>query len=372
MPDIAFTGYIPADAIPTGPAGPQGPQGEQGPAGPQGPQGVPGPTGPQGPAGPGATLSSLGLYVWADHTVHSVAETTTPPPPPPTTYDAVFTGDATGATDVTSALVSFLSSHNGQKVALASGGVYRVGAVHFTASNLQLDFRGARLQGTDATVHGIFRLNNSTNVTVNDPWIVGTGYDWVGVQDPLQECHGIHINGGSNITINRPVTRDTRGDGIYIGNNQGSNLPATGVVINDCDILRASRNGISPVSGEVSILGGRIDHTGIFGVDFEPNNDQQALSIRGIVRGVDIRHGVDLPGGAQHAGDTWAVAAGGFSTARKQFITYENCTGDRLGCTIRNTTTATVRNNVGEVNKDCDFPGCTTVVFSGNTNLTRV
>ncbi|MEW6224328.1 MAG: hypothetical protein AB1627_06835, partial [Chloroflexota bacterium] len=47
-------------------------------------------------------------------------------PPSGTTYAAVFSGDATGATDVTSALRSFLQSHNGQRVALATNGVYKV------------------------------------------------------------------------------------------------------------------------------------------------------------------------------------------------------------------------------------------------------
>jgi hypothetical protein len=63
----------------------------------------------------------------------------------PARYDAVFDGVATGVTDVTASMIAFLESHDGQRVALASNGVYRVSSVVFTARRLTIDFRGARL-----------------------------------------------------------------------------------------------------------------------------------------------------------------------------------------------------------------------------------
>ena len=79
------------------------------------------------------------------------AQASLPSVPPPWSssaavvpYDAVFTGDATGATDVTAALKAFLESHDGQRVALAVEGEYSVTQLSFTANNLTVDFRGSR------------------------------------------------------------------------------------------------------------------------------------------------------------------------------------------------------------------------------------
>ena len=169
----------------------------------------------------------------------------TPRPTPTPVYDAVFPGDATGETDVTSALRSFLQSHNGEHVALAVNGIYKVSSVAFTAKHLTVDFRGSQLQGS-VVGDPVLELEEASHVVLNDPAVNGTGYVWV---YSTQWEHGIAINGGSHIALNHPVTRDTRGDGIYVGYSYGYNSPATGVVIDDPDIARAARNGIAPVAG---------------------------------------------------------------------------------------------------------------------------
>ncbi len=188
---------------------------------------------------------------------------------------------------MTASLKSFLQSHNGQKVALATNGVYKVSAVWFTASNLTVDFRGARLLASQVGVHGILKIQSSTNVVLNDPRVHGTGYIW---GETTQWEHGIHVDGGTNITINRPVIRNTRGDGILTGYDPGRSVPPTGVVINDPDIERTARNGIAPVAGEVTIRGGHIDYAGLHGIDLEPNDSTEAASLRVVIDGVDIRH----------------------------------------------------------------------------------
>lgn len=292
--------------------------------------------------------------------------TPTPTPAATGTYDAVFAGDATGATDVTSALRTFLQNNNGKRVALAPNGIYRVTQLSFTASNLTIDFRGAQLQGSLVGAVGIFRIRTSSNVTVNDPRIQGTGYAW---SSSYQGEHGIYVDGGSNITLNRPVTRNTRGDGIYIGFQSATNQPARGVVINQPNIEFASRNGISPVAGEVTIRGGHIYRVGLHGVDFEPNSDAGAGSIVGIVDAVDIRRHGDLPGTGSSG---YAVAAGGYSTATKPSIVVQNLTGDYLRMTIRNTSKAVVRDNVSDANATVDFPGSVSITFSGNVRIARI
>jgi hypothetical protein len=277
----------------------------------------------------------------------------------------VFTGDATGSSDVTSSLRAFLQANNGNQVALAPNGIYRVTQLSFTASGLTVDFRGARIQGSLAGAHGILRLTNATNVTLNDPAVTGTGYGWV---DALQNEHGIQIDGGSDIAINRPVIRNTRGDGIYIGYNPGYTSPARRVVINNADIERASRNGIAPVAGQVTISGGHIAWVGLHGIDFEVNDALGAASAVGVVDAVDIRHYGDLPVETS----SYAVAAGGYSNATKPSMVITNLTGDVLRMTIRNTASVTVTGNVSTTITTADFPGSGSVTFSSNTRITRV
>jgi hypothetical protein len=189
-------------------------------------------------------------------------------PAPTTAYAAVFTGDATGTTDVTSALRSFIEGHAGKTVALAVNGTYKVSQLSVTVRDLTLDFRGSTILGSTPGAHGIFRLQTASGVTLNGPRVTGTGYGW---DASLQNEHGIQIDGGSAITINGPVVRNTRGDGIYVGYQAGKNSPPMGVVINDPNIERASRNGVSPVAGEVTISRGHTAHTGGIGVEIDHN-----------------------------------------------------------------------------------------------------
>ena len=279
---------------------------------------------------------------------------------------AVFAGDATGATDVTAALRTFLQSHNGQRVALATNGIYKVTQLSFTASGLTVDFRGARIEGSLVGAYGILRVQTSTNIVLNDPHVVGTGYIYTA---STQWEHGIHVDGGSNITINNPVIRNTRGDGILIGYDPGRNLPPTGVVINNPNIERAARNGIAPVGGEVTIRGGHIAYVGLHGIDFEPNDAIEAASIRGVVDGVDIRRYGDLPA-VGYPG--YAISAGwGYLSTTKPSLLIQNNTGAVLSIVVMNTGTVRVLNNTSDAAAIAEIITSTNVTFSGNVRITR-
>ena len=233
-----------------------------------------------------------------------------------------------------------------------------------TASGLTVDFRGA-IQGSLVGAHGILRIQTSSNVTLNDPTVSGTGYTW---DSNNQNEHGIQIDGGSNITLNHPTIRDTRGDGIYVTYASSSDLPV-GITINNVDIERASRSGIAPVAGQVTIRGGHISQTGLHGINFEVNDSTGAGSIVGIVDGVDIRRQADLPA----AGITsYAVAAAGYSNATKPSLLIQNLTGDVLRMTIRDTAAVVVTGNVSSTSTTANFPGSGSVTFTGNTNITKV
>jgi hypothetical protein len=280
-------------------------------------------------------------------------------------YDAVFSGDATGTRDVTSALRSFLERHDGDHVALKRDGIYKVTQLSFTATGLTVDFRGARIQGSRRGAHGILRVQSSSSIVLNDPKVYGTGYTW---DSSNQNEHGIQIDGGSDITLNHPITRNTRGDGIYVSYQAGKNQPAVRVVINRPSVERASRNGIAPVAGEVTIRDGHIARTGLHGINFEVNDDRGARSIRGVVDDVDIRRHGDLPG---VPADSYAVAAGGYSTATKPSVLVKDLTGDQLRITIRHTASVTVRNNVSDKSTTANFPGSDSIEFRDNTRIKR-
>lgn len=280
-----------------------------------------------------------------------------------TRYDAVFRGDPTGSTDVTASLARFLQSHDGQRVALAHGASYRVSGLVFTARNLTVDFRGARLLSNSRGAP-VLRIQTSTNVTLNRPWVVGTGYQWI---PSIQWEHGIYVDGGAGITLNHPITRNTHGDGIYVGMFHDGTEPARSVVIRSPDIRLASRSGIAPVAGEVSIHGGRIYRVGMHAINFEVNVSTGARSIRGVVDGVDIRRYGDLPIDSGN----YAVAALGWSTAIKPSMVIQNLTGDQLRITVGWTADVVVRNNVSDTASTATFPGCDSVTFAANTRIKR-
>lgn len=287
------------------------------------------------------------------------------------TYDAVFTGDATGATDVSSALQTFLTTHNNQHIALAVNGIYKVSAVKMTgATGVTLDFRGSKIIGT-VVGNQFISILGSTNITFNDPWVVGTGYSYT---DPTQWEHGISIAGGSNITINHPIMSDLKGDGVAVSDESGpySGSAPTKIVINNPDITRTGRNGISVIAGEATINGGKISHSGLGNIDFEPNRTDEAVTLKGIVNGVDMRTYGDLQATAYAwtGGESFAVAAGG-STGTKQYINVINCTGDRLRMGIYNTASSTITGNVSDTAKPVYFVNVGSVTFANNTNLTR-
>ena len=143
-----------------------------------------------------------------------------------------------------------------------------------------------------------------------------------------------------------------------------------GILISNPNIERASRNGIAPVAGEVTIRGGHIDSTGLHGVDFEVNDATGAASIRGVVDGVDIRRPGDLAAASKSC-TCYAVAVGGSSSTSKPSMRVENVTGDHLRMTIRDTDIVVVRDNTSDTDTTADFPGSGSVTFSGNTRIAR-
>jgi hypothetical protein len=286
-------------------------------------------------------------------------------PAPSTTYAAVFSGDATGATDVSSSLASFIASHSGQRIALAVDGVYKVTRVVVEGVHDQtLDFRGSRLVTSVAQDLSTFELRGSARHTINDAYIVGSGYSWTFA---LEGQHAVHLVGGQDITFNRLITRDTRGDGIYLAHYTTFGTPKN-VVLNQPDIQRAARNGVAVVAGELTVNGGKVDRAGLHAVDLEPNDATGASSTKVTLNGLDMRRADDI---IAVPGLGYAVGAGwGYTSARKPLLRVMNCTGDTLEMAVSALDTIVVTGNVSGSQATFEHWNSGTTTFSGNTRLT--
>ena len=177
----------------------------------------------------------------------------------------------------------------------------------------------------------------------------------------------IHIDGGASITLDHPITRQTHGDGIYVGYQPGKNTPPVGIIINDADIKFAARNGIASVAGQVTIYGGQIDRVGLHGIDFEPNDASGAASIRGYVEGVDIRHHGDLATGHR----SYAVAAIGRARQPVHSVRLRTVTGDVLSMSFHRTARVSVRDSTSRRLATAAFSGSTSVHFVDNVRIRR-
>lgn len=301
----------------------------------------------------------------------STAQATPSPTPLPTAAPSLappcttFTGDPSGATDVSVELTSFLEQHTGT-VCLASGATYRVTQVLAVGLyNLVLDGRGATIQGGDDLVTGIVRLRAAHHVVIRNLAVQGTSSSFTMA---TQWGCGFYIDGGLDITLDHVRVRMTQGDGIYVGYNSGSTAPAQAVRIIAPDLSRLGRNGVAPVAGDVSVQGGTISHVGLFGVNFECNTSLGCASMVGSVSGTSISAVGEQWTGAIH----YAVAAGGLTSAQKQSITVTGITADGAYLTIRYTDSVSVTDNLSATFATAGFPGCGAVTFSGNTRITRL
>lgn len=121
----------------------------------------------------------------------------------------------------------------------------------------------------------LLNITNATNVT-----IIGNGAT---VRMPKSEYmegeqrHGVFIFGSSDVQIHDLVSRDSGGDGFYIGRSSKPGTHSRRVLLNNCRAINNRRQGLSIVSGEdIEVRGGIYESTGgtapQYGIDIEPNS----------------------------------------------------------------------------------------------------
>lgn len=137
-----------------------------------------------------------------------------------------------------------------------------------------------RLKPSSKPSYNIFRLDRVTNVTLNNPVIVGDKAKHTGTAGDLGM--GIGIYSSSNIKLVSPVVHSCWGDGIYIGRTGTGYAPSSNITITDAYLNKNRRDGISIVS----VNGLKLDRPYAAytsgtrpscGINIEPNNNEDAI-----------------------------------------------------------------------------------------------
>jgi hypothetical protein len=114
-------------------------------------------------------------------------------------------------------------------------------------SNRKISFlTGSKLiqKPTSKTNYNAIRIYKATNVTLNNPVVVGDRYKHSGSSGEWGQ--GITIYGSSNITLNAPNVSNCWGDGIYLGATD--KITNRNITINNANCTYNRRNGISVTS----------------------------------------------------------------------------------------------------------------------------
>jgi hypothetical protein len=214
------------------------------------------------------------------------APTATRPFPAPVTtrtVDVPASIDATGATDVATALKAFiLSVPDGSLINFPSTGVYRIDkAIEFRVRhNLILDGNGCTLKytsvtgtsqsysfwynwgrGSDIWIRNFVLIGSSTNPGVHMPGTSPTGGEWQ---------HGVVV-ASDRFEVSGCTIRAVWGDGFYVTGSPSD------VWIHDNHVISAGRQGLSVISGtNVIAEHNAFDKVGYHTFDVEPNKASES------------------------------------------------------------------------------------------------
>jgi hypothetical protein len=209
-----------------------------------------------------------------------------PPPPPPPAPPPSSGGnlpssiDATGARDVSSALIAFIATvPDGGTISFKSTGTYRIDkAIKFGGrNNLTLKGNGATIVGRGGTTEAssIFWLGpkGDSGITIENFRLVGNNPS-PGVFHSGQEgAHGVLVDGGSNITLRGLTVSGVWGDCLKVA------TWASGVTFRDSTCLSSGRSGVSVTAGRnVIIQRVAFVKNGYCVFNIEPNNSSDGAS----------------------------------------------------------------------------------------------
>jgi hypothetical protein len=199
------------------------------------------------------------------------APTPTPTPSPAPSGIPVPTSiDATGATDASAALYTWVRSvPDGSTIVFKAGGTYRMdqGLIVNGRRNLTFEGNGATLKSNGGTteVSSLLRVFGATGIVIRNITLVGNS-PTPGIYRPGQEgAHGIQIVMGGNIEIANVTIRNTYGDCV------NTDYWTDGVRMHDSRCTYSSRCGFAIFSGKnITIERNTYDHNGGMPLDIEP------------------------------------------------------------------------------------------------------
>jgi hypothetical protein len=222
----------------------------------------------------------------------------TPTPPPPTstrpfaapvttdTYRVPSSIDASGGSDASAELISFIKSvPNGSVISFPGSGVYRIdkGLLLAGRTNLVLDGNGATLKmrgaGSDEAASA-FLLRGSSHIAIRQFTVVGNNPNTSTIFVPGNEQgHVLSLSGwygggpSSYVEMSNVAGSHVYGDGAYLeGENVGTHRPSHDIWIHDNSFSYVGRNGVSSINvTDVLVEDNRFDKIGYHVWDIEPN-----------------------------------------------------------------------------------------------------
>jgi hypothetical protein len=210
-----------------------------------------------------------------------------------------FTGDSTGAVDVTSSLSAFIGSGSNATSCLVPGGTYKItGQLHIdgdagTRSAITLDGQGARiLQTTRSTSPIVLIDHGATGVLFRNLTIQGSNPQPGIWSLTYEHNHGIQFGGMLSGGADHVTIKSVGGDGFYLGGSYvGSGFRyEENVAIRDSVVDGNGRMGVAFTDGanHTTIERTAFRNIAYYAFDFEANghifNGLPAGSIGALIR----------------------------------------------------------------------------------------
>ena len=191
--------------------------------------------------------------------------------------------DATGATDVSAALMSFIAGvPSGSTIVFRAGGTYRINvALKISGKhNVTFNGNGATLKAVGSGSNENYSLlyfvsygGGNSGIAVRDFNLVGSDPTPGTFTSGQEGQHGILVDGGTTFEIYGNTFSAAYGDGVEV------NSGASGVHIHDNVFTNTGRNGLSVIWGNhVEFDHNTVGHMGYMPFDVEPNTSSQPSS----------------------------------------------------------------------------------------------
>jgi hypothetical protein len=246
--------------------------------------GAVGRTDPDRVASGGYNRSVVGRLATSTATVRGIVAVSASSPLP-ARIPVPATIDATGSTDASAALISFVNTvPDGSTIVFKAGGVYRMDAALKFAHRHNLTFEGngatLRANGGTTEASSLFWLGSyaggNSGILIRNFTLAGNSSTPGVYQSGREGAHGILVDSGSAIEISGVTVRGVWGDCLYVGS------AASGVSFHDSTCASNGRNGVTVTSAtNLTVQRVAFTRSGYCTFDIEPNvSTESATNIR--------------------------------------------------------------------------------------------